>query len=199
MLIMMLCVSCFAAITDCQAGGSKDQNLPLREEKCYWIHTSQMFLFIRTKMGVNQSDVRLVMPSRRSRPLYCAVTVQGADPAAVKSYRGSRRGFSQSALPQLISSSHIWFYVRWGAETQRHVATSSKRPFPKQEPKLFRYDRPVRLKWLHIIDFLSFKVTISRANKLILPKMKAAQDCILKLNIDIKLTSLCTYPSNMDH
>lgn len=29
--------------------------------------------------------------------------------------------------------------------------------------------------------------------------MVAAQDCTLKLNIDIKLTFLCSYPSNMDH
>lgn len=29
--------------------------------------------------------------------------------------------------------------------------------------------------------------------------MRAAQDCTLKLNIDIKLTFLSSYPSNMDH
>lgn len=115
----MPCISCFAAIADCQAGGSKNENLPSgskASEKYYWIHTSQMFFFICTKRVLRQSDVWLVMTSC-IRPVYCAVTVQGADPAAIKSYNGSRWDFSRSVLPQLISSSHVWFYDWSGAET----------------------------------------------------------------------------------
>lgn len=40
-----------------------------------------MFFFICTKRVLRQSAVWLVMTSCMFRPLYCAVTVQGADPA----------------------------------------------------------------------------------------------------------------------